>query len=811
MIIWPLKIQRAKKLKIILIFLLITLLFSSVSAKEVTVLDAKTGVPVEGVLVYSAGHSELTDKNGHASLDHFQPDDLIIFRHTSYLSYRTTLKNLDSHGRIVLLIDNPIKIDEVIVSANRSLQAQSEIPNKIATIPASEVMKINPQTAADLLGSQAGVFIQKSQMGGGSPMIRGFSANRLLIVVDGIRMNNAIYRSGNLHNVISVDANSLETTEVIFGPGTVIYGSDAMGGVMSFNTLTPKLLSAGNRQFSGTALTRYSSANFEKTVHTVLSFGSFRWAALVSATYTDFDDLKMGTDGPEEYLVPEYVSNKKFDGADEVITNENPQKQFFTGYSQLNLMVKARFRPNDNFELKVGSHYSATSDIPRFDRLIVYAGGKLRYGNWYYGPMKWSLNSVQAVFSKKNKLFDQASVLAGYQTYTESRHDRRLNNPILNSREENLDIVTANLDFEKVLGKKTRMFYGSEAFYNDVQSVGKTTSLLTGVSEPAAGRYPENSVYESVAFYSSVKNSVGKMLTLQAGARYTVTHLEGKFKNEYYAFPFEGFDNTNSALTGNIGLAFFTGNGWLLKLNGATGFRAPNLDDVAKVFDSEPGNVIVPNPELKPEYARNIEFDLVKTFSGKARFEVNVFYSRLKNAMVRRDFLLNGQDSILYDGELSKVEALVNAESATIYGGSFAFEYLFSNFLRTKHQLNLTFGEDSEGKPVRHVPPTFGVSHLIFENKSLFLDLYVNYNGELPYKRLEDSERDKPYMYAVDTDGHPYSPAWWTLNLKANYKLSKQFTLSGGVENILDKRYRPYSSGVVAPGINFITSASLRF
>jgi hemoglobin/transferrin/lactoferrin receptor protein len=798
-------------LKLIVFFLLNLLILCSLSAKDVKIYDSRNGNPVEGVLIYSETSTTVTDKNGVANLDRFLPDEILIFRHASYLEFRTTLKSIELKGSVVLLVENPIKLDEVVVSANRRLQTQSEIPNKITAIPAIEILRNNPQTAADLLGSQGGIFIQKSQMGGGSPMIRGFSANRLLIVVDGIRMNNAIYRSGNLHNVISVDANSLETTEVIFGPGTVLYGSDAMGGVMSFNTLSPKFSASGKKFFSGSAMSRYSSANFEKTFHTDINFGTGRLAALFSATYSDFDDLRMGSSGPEEYLVPEYVSNKKFKGGDVIIQNKNPQKQYFTGYSQFNLMFKARYQLSESVGLIFSSHYSATSDIPRFDRLIMYAGNKLRYGNWYYGPMKWSLNSVQANFSEKNKLFDQATIIAGYQTYTESRYDRKLNNPKLNGREENLGIVTANFDFDKSFGKEMHLFYGAEGFYNDVKSVGKVTSLLTNLSEPAAGRYPENSNYESVAFYSSLKTNINKRLTFQSGARYTVTHLEGKFKNEYYSFPFDGFNNTNSALTGNIGLALHTETGWQVKLNGATGFRAPNLDDVAKVFDSEPGNVIVPNPDLKPEYARNIELDIIRTFSHKARFELNGFYTKLKNAMVRRDFLLNGQDSIMYDGELSKVEALVNAESATIYGGSFAFEFLFSNFLRTKHQINVTYGEDSEGKPVRHVPPTFGSSHLIFENKSLFIDLYANYNGELPYSRLEDSERDKPYMYASDKDGNPYSPSWWTLNLKANYKIAKGLILSGGVENILDKRYRPYSSGVVASGINFISSIRFDF
>jgi hemoglobin/transferrin/lactoferrin receptor protein len=178
--------------------------------------------------------------------------------------------------------------------------------------------------------------------------------------------------------------------------------------------------------------------------------------------------------------------------------------------------------------------------------------------------------------------------------------------------------------------------------------------------------------------------------------------------------------------------------------------------------------------------------------------------------MVRRDFTLNGQDSIFYDGLMSKVEALQNAESATIWGANFSFEWIISNSLRTQHDLTITTGEDSEGFPLRHVPPTFGSSHLIYEKQKLYLDLYACYSDKLDFEDLAPDEQDKPHLYLPDENGNPYSPAWWTLNIKSNYKISQNLTLGGGIENILDKRYRPYSSGVVSPGINFIFSILLK-
>ncbi|NQU54573.1 MAG: TonB-dependent receptor [Bacteroidetes bacterium] len=795
----------------LLTFLFYLLFISNLLGQTVQVLNAKTGQPVEGVLLFSEKYSTQTDQFGKFQIGKFPEKSIILFKHSSFLHYTSTKEKIIRQSRIVLLIEDPIRLDEIVVSVNRWEQSKAEIPHTIKSIQVEDILHTNPQTTADLLGIKGGVFIQKSQMGGGSPMIRGFSANRVLIVVDGIRMNNAIYRSGNLHNVISLDANSLESTEIIFGPGSVIYGSDALGGVMSFNTHKPKLSTSTDVEHSGKVFSRYSSANFEKTINATYNFGSKKWAAFFSSTFTDFDDLRMGSNGSDFYLRPEYVSNKKYSGTDNIIQNENKQIQTYTGYNQLNLLGKARFRPNENFDFLISAHHSETGDIPRYDRLIQYKNNKLAYADWYYGPQKWTMFSGQFQYEKEHTLFDKVSLLSGYQSYTESRLNRKLNDDNLGDREENLGIFSVNLDFGKKFDEKTELFYGIEANLNKVNSEGYSQNLLTEATEQIASRYPDGSTYKSAAGYYSFKYNLNKRFIFQSGSRFTFTHLKGEFDPQFYSFPFEGFNMENSAFNGNLGIVWHPTKDWQINITTSTGFRSPNIDDVAKVFDSEPGNVIVPNPDLKPEYARNLELSIIRSYSSKARIEVTGFYTWLKNAMVRRDYVLNGQDSILYDGVMSKVEALVNAESATIVGANFTFEYLITNSLRTRNDLTITKGKDSDDMPLRHVPPTFGSSHLIYENQKMYLDLYVDYSGKIDYDELAPSEKEKPYIYLPDENGNPYSPSWWTLNLKSNYKLNQKITLAAGIENILDKRYRTYSSGVVSPGANFIFSVNAKF
>lgn len=799
-------------MKELLVTVFLLFIFTNLFGQHtVTVMNAKTGRAIDGVILISDNFSTQTNSQGKAKLNGFNPDDKILFKHSSYLNLVTTRERIEKQGRIILLMESPVRLDEVVISVNRWQQSKSEIPHTIKSIPAEEVLHFSPQTTADLLGTKGGVFIQKSQMGGGSPMIRGFAANRVLIVVDGVRMNNAIYRAGNLHNVISIDAQSLENTEIIFGPGSVIYGSDALGGVMSFNSLSPKLSTTNQFESFGKAYTRFSSTNFEKTFHGSYNFGGKKWAGVISTTYSNFDDLKMGSHGPDEYKRPHYVEKTKFSGEDRITQNSNPRIQKYTGYDQFNLLGKLRYRPNNKLDILFSAQHSQTGDIPRYDRLIQYKDDELKYAEWYYGPQKWSLISTQIKYKQDHTLFDKISFITGYQKYEESRHDRKLNNEWLRNRTEDLNIYSFNLDFGKQFDSKSELFYGIEGYFNQVNSTGISNNLLNNETKEIAPRYSDGSKYGSIAGYYSFKYNVSKKIIFQMGSRFTHTHLEGTFDPRFYSFPFEGFNLNNSAFNGNLGIVWHPSKDWQINLHGSTGFRSPNIDDLAKVFDSEPGNVVVPNPDLKPEYARSMELSILRTYQNKLKFEITGFYTWLKDAMVRRAYDGLGQDSIMYDGELSKVEALVNAESATIYGTSINLEYLFNNQWRTRHDLTFTKGEDKEGLPMRHVPPTFGNSHFIYEGQKWFIDLYFSYNGKIAFSDLALDEIDKPHLYATDSNGNPYSPSWWTMNLKTNFKVNNSVTISGGVENIFNKRYRPYSSGIVAPGINFTGSVLIKF
>ncbi|HKJ47632.1 MAG TPA: TonB-dependent receptor plug domain-containing protein, partial [Christiangramia sp.] len=284
------------RLGLLFLFLLI---FSISSAQEITVIDNSSGQPIENVSIYNKDRSVSVKSNisGKADISDFSDTEVIIFNSATYLEAYRRKREILNNSNIVLLHSSENQLEQVTLSVARFELNKDEIPQKIVSIIPSEIEMANPQTSADLLESTGQVFVQKSQLGGGSPMIRGFATNRLLLTVDGVRMNSAIFRSGNLQNVISVDPMMVEKAEVILGPGSVVYGSDAIGGVMNFYTLKPKFSFDDGTSISGNIYTRFSTANNENTVHADFNIGRDNWAFRSGVTYSDFGDQKMGKHG----------------------------------------------------------------------------------------------------------------------------------------------------------------------------------------------------------------------------------------------------------------------------------------------------------------------------------------------------------------------------------------------------------------------------------------------------------------------------------------------------------------------------------
>lgn len=708
-----------------------------------------------------------------------------------------------------------IYLDSVLIGATRLQQAGEKLPIKVVRVKQNDINFLQQQTTADLLGNTGELLIQKSQLSGGSPMIRGFATNRVLITVDDIRMNTAIFRSGNLQNVISLDALSTQDVSVLFGPGSVVYGSDAIGGVMNFLTLEPLFGESGATLAKVNALTRWSSANQEKTGHVDLRLGWRKWASVTSITASDFNDLKMGKQGGQtSYLKPIYVVREN--QQDLVVQNEDPYKQVPTGYQQLNLLQKIFHKPTEAWTFQYALHYSTSSNNARYDRLLRYRDGLPRSAEWYYGPQQWMMNHFAVVYERPMRLFDRMKINVAYQYFKESRHDRDLNRVNKTHNIEKVHAYSFNIDFYKSLGQKNSLNYGLESIYNKVRSFGSIEDINTGEEKKGPSRYPDGSSWTSQAAFLTHQYQPSERFVLQTGLRYNFLHIRGQLDNGFYPFPVTKIAINDGALTGSVGFVYLPGNSWRTRFNVSTGFRAPNIDDIGKIFESTPGAVVIPNPNLSAEYATNFELGVSKRAGTWLEAELTGYYTYLDQAMVRRPFTLNGQTEIIYSGELSTVEAIQNAAYADVYGVSAGFKWKLPLNLQFNSRFTYQHGkeelDDETTAPLRHIGPAwFGNSRLSYRHKKFRGDLYIIYNASVPYKDLAPTEREKDYMYAIDPDGQPYAPAWITWNVQTSYQLNKIFGFHAILENLTDRMYRTYSSGIVAAGRNAILAFQISF
>ncbi len=741
---------------------------------------------------------DATDIHGEIDLNNrVTGEDKISFTYLSYETLETNYKEIEANGWRVSLSPNNTDLDEVII-IGRNEKVKSGVLLQAEILTAAEIAELEAQTPADLLEKTGSVYIQKSQMGGGSPVIRGFEANKILLVLDGVRLNNAIYRSGHLQNAITIDEMVLEQAEVLFGPGSIIYGSDAIGGVLHFRSKTGKL--TDGLSFKPSFSARTSSANSERTLHANLEVGNTNYSGIFGYTSSNYGDLRTGNRRDDRYpefgTRPDYVAVEN--GMDVLRINEDENLQIGTGYSQQDFFSKLRFVPKENLDFNINLQYSTSSDVPRYDQLIEREGSGLRFAEWYYGPQDRFLASLSTKITREEGLFDELYLINAYQKIDEDRFSRDFNSPVLESNLEDLHVWSSSLDISKNLTSKLNLRGGAELQYNDLTSTAGPNQFT---------RYPsgDNSMLLS-GVYLKTGYAIRPETDWQLGLRYSYSISSLRYiRDGIFEWPeyfYDGIENANNSLNFLTSLTHNIGK-LNLYVNAGSAFRAPNIDDLAKTRVNA-DEISVPNPELKPEKSWNAEFAISyqeERFSVRA----NSFYTALRDAIVREDFMLiDGSTSYNNNGDILQVVANVNAERARVYGLSLNGSVELSQDLLFNANGTLVKGESFDAEdlqtPLGHIPPLYGKAELAYEKDRIKTKLAYRYNGPKPLEEFGGSV-DNPELATPEG-----SLAWQTWNLYGSYKFSDRYFLSLAIENVLDVHYRTFSSGVSAAGRNFILS-----
>jgi hemoglobin/transferrin/lactoferrin receptor protein len=663
-------------------------------------------------------------------------------------------------------VSDPKMLDTIQVTATKRPESVLEVSAATTIATRTELSEAAMQTPMDALHGEVGTFVQQTTPGQGVVIVRGLKGSEVLHLVDGFRLNNAIFRNAPNQYIALVDGQSLDRIEVVRGPSSTLYGGDAMGGVVQM--LTPALAySEQGWGFGGRLRAIAASADDSLIGRAEVAGGNDRVAFSLGATSQEVNDLRIG-------------------GGD-----ERPQ----SGFTARNGDFKFGVRVADGHELVLGLQYAEQPKTPRHDALVP-GFGQTQPENavFFFEPQQRRFAQLLWRIDAANALFDSGELRIGRQVIIDDRRTRAFGTPN-EERERNRDATTGIVgQFGKDIGEHHHLSYGFETYRDTVESSRLRTNINTGAISVRQPRFPDGSRMESRAVYIADDWKSGRF-DLNAGLRYSRFDIEIPAAGSV-----PGVRLKPDQLTGNVGLSLELSESARLVANLGRGFRAPNIFDLG-IFGSRPGNRFSePNPNLEPETVTS--FDLGVKFGGERYSgELIAFRSsyRDKITSVLTGQVLPGGVLVVQNRNITRQE-LWGVEA----GARYRMEAPDLEFYATA---TYTRGDERlEGAqtPADRIPPLFGKLGARWRANDRFgLEAYSLY--ATAQNRL--SPRD-----AIDPRINPNGTAGWaTLNLRAEYRIVENFGVALRAENLADKRYREHGSGLDEPGRNIIVSIDYRF
>ena len=769
-------------------YIIIALILTSfkINAQKITIKDILTQQPIEGVSISSANNNTglISNAKGNGGLDSFKNIDTLLIQHVAYQNLSITKKDIQNNTVFLILKTHTLENVEI----NDSKLIQFKETSIFTKINAVKIANAQSAQTSDLLEKTMGLSIQKSQNGGGSPNLRGMEANRLLIIVDGIALNNTIFRSGHLQNTATINPFFINSAEVLFGPSAVAFGNGAMGGAIIFTTKRPKKNGGNNfaQQYESSSNATFTSLTSNYKLGKSINISGF--------SINSYGNLRMGNNRKHGFLNWGRESN---------ITENNTQKK--TAYQQADFFHKTLIQLTKNNFLLLNSRFSTSSNINRFDKLNDIKDGLNKYLNWYYGPQKRMLQIVRLKNYKNTMFSDEAVFTGAFQDIEESRYKQKQGDNLLNNRNESLQIFDLKTDILKQLNM-LKINYG---FDLRMQQLESTANLLS-----------DNNIYYNTSRYpdggtSVINNAIYLQLNYQGienidlflGSRYNINSLSSRFKETaIIELPFKQISVENGALSNSFQINYKTGKHLSLNASISNGFRNPNTDDIGKIFSIDDISVVLPNNQLSPEKSFNLDAGLAANFNKLMTFQIQVFQTQIIDAIERRYSKLNENDSIIYDGEMMRVMMNQNIGRATISGVTFSYNVNLTKKFTHNSSINILKGETSDKLPLAHIPPKNIISELNYRTKKQLISFSIHYNG---IKKTE--EYDVSGVDNLEEATQIGSPSWCILNLKYKIFLDENLTFITGVDNIADIHYKTFASGISSSGRNFSISLQAKF
>jgi outer membrane receptor protein involved in Fe transport len=656
-------------------------------------------------------------------------------------------------------------LDAVQVTATKRPESTLDVPAATTILGARRLREAAPQTPMDALHGEVGTFVQQTTPGQGVVIVRGLKGSEVLHLVDGFRLNNAIFRNAPNQYIALVDGQSLDRIEVVRGPSSTLYGGDAMGGVVQM--LTPELRYDGDDwRWNGRIRAIAASADDSLIGRAELSGGHQRMAFALGVTSQEVNDLRTG------------------DG----------RTRPFSGFTQRSGDLKWRFAPVDGHELTLSLQYSEQPRTPRHDALVPGFGQTLpENAVFFFEPQQRRFAQLRWRIDNANALFDNGELRIGRQLTVDDRRVRDTGS-VNEDRERNRDTTTGIAgQFGKHLGEEHLLSYGFEVYRDTVDSTKTRVNIVSGASSVRQPRFPDGSRMRSWAVYVGDDWRRGRV-DINAGVRYSRFNIDIPAAG---AAP--GVSLSPDDLTGNIGLAIELSESARFVANLGRGFRAPNIFDLG-VFGPRPGNRFsAPNPDLKPEYINSIDAGFKfggERFSGEVIAFRSSYRDKITSVLTGN---LVGTALEVQNRNVTRLD-LWGIEAGARYRFEAPDLELYATATHTRGDEHTATGE----MPADRIPPLFGKLGARWQmNDAIGVEAYGLY--ATAQDRLSSRDRVDPRINPNGTAG------WGTLNARVSWRASDRVDLALRAENLADKHFREHGSGLDEPGRNVILTAEYRF
>ena len=635
-----------------------------------------------------------------------------------------------------------VNLDSAIVTSRSIKILDTKNPLVISSITNQQIIEKGARTTPEALMGVSGVFIQKTNHGGGSAFIRGLTGNQTLIVLDGIRLNNAIYRYGPNQYLNTIDMFSVDIIDVLKGIGAVEYGSDAMGGVIHIKTKENASQELNKISLNNTS--KFISSDMEKTNRTAIQYATNKWDFIGGISLKKYGDLVGG---------------------------ENIGKQTPTGYNEINYDLKTRIKISTQSELIYSSQNTIQKNVPIYHKIALenFKTNQIDYQIRY-------LNYLKYKYISNKRWISEIIINASTQRTIEQRSNQKNNSSIFRNEADTVKNIGLTAEIVSKPNKNWTMNTGFDYYKDEIFSEAIETSSDINTQVIKRGLYPNGSIYKNSSLFN-IHNLNFNKLNIVAGLRYNFLHIQ---MNE---LTLGNIAINPAALVSNYGFNYQLNQHGFLFGSITTGYRAPNIDDLGSLgivdFRYE-----IPSYDLRPEKSLNTEIGY-KYRSNKIDFSIAAFKMKLKDIIAR--VLVDGQVINGYNVYNKK-----NIESSYINGAEVNYTYLLSKYLTWYTNATYTYGQnETKNEPMRRIPPLFGQNKISFVKKNKTLAISHQFAGK--QDRLAQGDKDDNRIGKLGT------PGWNIFNIDAGWQV-KNLSLNTSLINISNVQYKTHGSGVYGVG-----------